>query len=70
MLHVDEDYAKLACPRCAERSPKKLISSFRTNTWPIFLDRMERKVSPHKLNRLNAEVTFIKKLKLIASNGT
>jgi putative FmdB family regulatory protein len=48
LLKVDEDYAGLACPRCSERSPKKLVSSFRTNTWSTFLDRMERKVSPRK----------------------
>lgn len=48
ILKVDESYAKLTCPRCGKSSPKKLVSSFRTNNWSTFLDKLERKVSPHK----------------------
>ena len=48
LLKVNEDYKKLACPQCGSKAPAKLVSSFRTNNWSTFLDKMERKVSPHK----------------------
>ena len=48
LLKVNEDYKKLSCPQCGSKAPTKLVSSFQTNTWSNFLDKMERKVSPHK----------------------
>jgi putative FmdB family regulatory protein len=48
LLKVNEDYKKLACPKCGSEAPTKLVSSFQTNTWSNFLDKMERKVSPGK----------------------
>jgi putative FmdB family regulatory protein len=48
LLKVDESYAGLSCPSCGKTSPKKLVSSFQTNNWSTFLDKMEKKVSPHK----------------------
>lgn len=48
LLKIDESYKHLKCPRCGHASPKKLVSSFRTNSWSNFLDTMEKKVSPHK----------------------
>jgi putative FmdB family regulatory protein len=48
LLKVDESYAGLSCPSCGKTSPKKLVSSFQTNNWSTFLDKMERKVSPEK----------------------
>jgi putative FmdB family regulatory protein len=48
LLNVDEAYATLTCPQCGRSSPKKLVSTFQTNAWSTFLDKMERKVSPHK----------------------
>jgi len=37
-----------ACPACGERETKKRVAAFRTNAWSSFLDRMEKRVSPHK----------------------
>jgi putative FmdB family regulatory protein len=48
LLNIDETYEKLICPQCGCNSPKKIISTFRTNTWSTFLDKMERKIAPHK----------------------
>ncbi len=36
------------CPECGEEETKKRVSSFRTNAWSTFLDRMEKRVSPQK----------------------
>jgi len=37
-----------ACPACGRQEMKKLVASFRTNTWSTFLDRMEKRVNPEK----------------------
>jgi putative FmdB family regulatory protein len=51
--HVFERVMKIgevgtACPKCGDQETKKRISSFRTNAWSTFLDRMEKRVSPGK----------------------
>lgn len=48
ILKIDEPWDELACPKCGARSPKKLATAFRTDTWSKFLDDMERKVNPLK----------------------
>ena len=40
--------AKPACPACGKKETVRCFAPFRTNTWSTFLDRMERRVSPHK----------------------
>ncbi len=53
--HVFEVYQKigegneqLTCPKCAAKNPKKLVSKFKTHAWSQFLDKMEKRISPHK----------------------
>ena len=48
LMKVDESYDTLECPSCGATKPKKLATAFRTNAWSNFLDKMEKKVSPHK----------------------
>ena len=48
IMKVDEKYDKLECPSCGAIKPKKLATTFRTHAWSNFLDKMERKISPHK----------------------
>jgi len=45
---VGEGSEKLVCPKCGKKKPKKIVSQFRTHGWSEFLDKMERKISPHK----------------------
>ncbi|MEI7671968.1 MAG: zinc ribbon domain-containing protein [Deltaproteobacteria bacterium] len=33
-----------ACPACGLMETKKLVVSFRTNTWSTFLDGMEKRI--------------------------
>jgi putative FmdB family regulatory protein len=47
-LKLDESYENLECPKCGQKSPKKLISAIRTNYWANFLDKMDKIVSPDK----------------------
>jgi hypothetical protein len=47
-MKVDEKYDNLECPSCGATKPKKLATTFRTHAWSNFLDKMERKISPHK----------------------
>ena len=37
-----------SCPQCGEKQLRKLVSSFRTNSWSQFLDNMEKRVNPAK----------------------
>lgn len=37
-----------ACPACGGGESIKQAAPFRTNAWSTFLDRMEKRVSPHK----------------------
>ncbi len=53
--HVFEVYQKigegnetLSCPKCKAGRPKKLVSTFQTHTWSTFLDKMEKRINPHK----------------------
>jgi putative FmdB family regulatory protein len=39
---------ELACPACGTEETKRRLAPFRTNAWSTFLDRMEKRVSPHK----------------------
>lgn len=48
LLKIDEPWDELECPKCGARSPKKLATAFKTDTWSKFLDDMERKVNPLK----------------------
>jgi putative FmdB family regulatory protein len=48
VMKLDENCDHLSCPSCGAKKPQKLVSGFHTNAWSIFLDGMERKVSPHK----------------------
>jgi putative FmdB family regulatory protein len=48
VMKVDERYDVLECPSCGATKPKKLVTAFRTHGWSEFLDKMEKKISPHK----------------------
>ncbi len=48
VMKVDERYDALECPSCGAKKPRKLVAAFRTHAWSTFLDKMERKISPHK----------------------
>ena len=48
LLKMNEDFAKLPCPKCNASGLRKLVTPFRTNAWSTFLDRMERRISPEK----------------------
>jgi putative FmdB family regulatory protein len=48
LLKIEESHEKLLCPKCGSKRLKKLVSSFRTNDWSNFLDKIEKKVSPQK----------------------
>ena len=37
-----------ACPVCGADRPRRRVAAFRTNAWSVFLDRMEKRVSPEK----------------------
>jgi len=45
---VDEGTENLTCPKCNAKKPKKLVSQFKTHTWSQFLDKMEKRINPHK----------------------
>lgn len=47
-LKLSENPDDLTCPNCGANKPKKLVSTFRTNTWSSFLDKMEKRISPEK----------------------
>jgi len=44
--HEKDD--EIVCPKCKERKPRRLVSQFRTHAWSQFLDKMERRINPHK----------------------
>jgi putative FmdB family regulatory protein len=53
--HVFEVYHKmnegnetLTCPKCKAKKPKRLVSQVKTHAWSQFLDKMEKKINPHK----------------------
>ncbi len=48
VMKIDERYDDLKCPSCGAKKPRKLVAAFRTHAWSTFLDKMERKISPHK----------------------
>jgi len=37
-----------ACPACGADRLRRRVAAFRTNAWSVFLDRMEKRVSPEK----------------------
>ena len=45
---LSESPDDLVCPQCGAHKPKKLVSTFRTNAWSSFLDKMEKRISPEK----------------------
>jgi len=45
---IGEGNENLTCPECGAKTPKKLVTAFKTQFWSGFLDDMERKISPHK----------------------
>ena len=47
-LKLSENPDELTCPHCGANKPKKLVSTFRTNNWSTFLDKMEKRISPEK----------------------
>lgn len=53
--HVFEVFLKahdrddeLVCPKCKAGKPKRLVSQFKTHAWSQFLDKMEKRINPHK----------------------
>ncbi|MCD6153077.1 MAG: zinc ribbon domain-containing protein [Syntrophobacterales bacterium] len=46
--NIGEGNENLTCPECGAKTPKKLVTPFKTLFWSGFLDDMERKISPHK----------------------
>lgn len=45
---IDKEINELACPKCNAKKPKKLVSLFKTHAWSQFLDKMEKRINPHK----------------------
>jgi putative FmdB family regulatory protein len=47
-LKASETDDALACPKCKAGKPRRLVSQFKTHGWSQFLDKMEKRINPHK----------------------
>lgn len=45
---MNEENETLTCPKCKAKKPKRLVSQVKTHAWSQFLDKMEKKINPHK----------------------